>query len=196
MTLTSSITNAVVVLIIVVVVIGLVLGVAISGTDVLNPRSSEAERDRVYEDIRHVRAMNLIKEQEGTRVMEIKLALLPIREYALAAAEVLALVIVAIGLTFLLVKLGYRWSGLAQQASRSTADQTEDVWKVQAYRDARIQLARENEQHFREAFPPQPVAQAPSVAGGDGHHPGPASFGTGNAGQRRKHHLTPAGATG
>jgi hypothetical protein len=196
MTLTSSITSAVVVLIIVVVVIGLVLGVALSGTDVLNPQSSEAERDRVYEDTRHEREMNLIEERERARAMEIKLALLPIREYALVAAEVLALVIVAVGLTVLLVKLGYRWPGLAQQAPRSIADQTEDAWKAKAYRDARIQLARENEQHFREAFPPQPVAQAPSVAGGDGHHPGPAPFGTGNAGQRRKHHLTTAEAAG
>jgi hypothetical protein len=194
MTVTSSITNAVVVLIIVVVVIGVVLGVAISGTDVLNPRSSEAERDRVYEDIRHDRTVNLIEEQERTRAMEIKLALLPIREYALAVAEVLALAIVAIGLTFLLIKLGYRWSGLAREAARSTADQTEDVWKVRAYRDARIQEARANERYFREAFPPQPATPAPSVAGGDGHHPEPAPFGAGNAGQRRKHHLTPAGA--
>jgi NADH:ubiquinone oxidoreductase subunit 3 (subunit A) len=185
MTLTSSITNAVVILIIVVVVIGVALGVAISGADLLNPRSSEAERDRVYEVTRHEREMNLLEEQESARAVEIKLALLPIREYALAAAEALALVIVAVGLAFLLIKLGYHWSS-----------QTGDVWKEKAYRDTRIQLARENERYFREAFSAPPVVQAPPIAGGDGHRPGRAPFGMGSAGQRSKHHLTPAEAAG
>ena len=197
MTLTSSITNAVVVLIVVVVVIGAVLGLTASGTDLLNPQTSMAKQRQIDAETAHMTELNRIAEQKleeenrieaelQKRKADLELTLLPIREYLFTAAQVFAVVIVAIGVAFLLARLGYRWSGIG--------DQAEDVWKVQAYRDARIQLARENERHFRGAFPPQPVAQAPSVAGGDGHHQVPAPFGAGNAAQRRKQHLTPAGA--
>jgi hypothetical protein len=53
-----------------------------------------------------------------------------------------------------------------------SADQNEDVWKVQAYRDARIQMARDNERYSREALSPKPVTQDRFASGDDGHrHP-------------------------
>lgn len=174
MTLTSSITNAVVVMIIVVVIIGLILGLALAGNDLFNPTRSVGKKEQVTEDIRHDRALNTIKEDRERakndhlgQKMELELEFLPTRNRILTAAGALALVIVAVGVAILLIKLGDRWSSPVRQVAPLTADQEEAVWKIRAYRDARIQAARANERHFREAFSPETTRQKQPVPDND-----------------------------
>jgi cytochrome c-type biogenesis protein CcmH/NrfG len=184
MAVINAFPNAIVGLVIVVVIIGIVLGLAVSGTDLLNPKTSAAKRDELAEKIRHEAELNRLEEQRiaaeierenehRQQKMELDLKLWPIRVYALTAGA-MALVIVAIGVAILLARLGYRWSGLAQQTSRPTADQNEDVWKVRAYRDTRIQMARDNERYSREALSPKPVTQDQFASGDDGHRQEPS----------------------
>jgi predicted PurR-regulated permease PerM len=175
MTLTSSITSAVVALIVVVVVIGAILGLALSGTDLLNPKTSAAEQYRMDAQTDHQNRMNSLEEEKQAKKDKIEidyferkakrsLELLSVREYTLTAAAAFALVMVAFGATFFLIRLGHRWSEVAQQAAHLNASQNKDVWKSRAYHDVRIQMARANEWYLREMFSPAPTTQAPSAS--------------------------------
>lgn len=175
MTLTSSVTNALVVLIVVIVVFGVILGFAVSQNDLLNPKTSAASQRRIDEDTRHLTQVHHLEEQKQAKQDELEieynrqkaqlsLRLLPLRESAFAVAGAFGLLVVTSGTAILLVGLGYRWSGIAK---------SRDVWSSRAYRDARIQMARANERHLRQAVVPALVARDQSVSGDDGHRQKP-----------------------
>lgn len=179
MTVSSSITNAVVVLVIVIVVIGLLLGVAVSGSDWVNPSTAEARQNQIDEQTRFQQARHdldiawqkAVQEAELKlleRETEVKLEAMTIREQALTSAGVVAVAILSIGMAAMLGLLGYRWSGLSQQGSHSATTASKDAWKSRAYRDARIAIARENEAHFRAAVAREAAAQAQSASSDNG----------------------------
>jgi len=190
MTVSSSITNAVVVLVIVIVVIGLLLGVAVSGSDWVNPKTAEAKWEQINEQTRHQQALNELEEsrleqqiafeierqrarqeaelkliQRGT---DVKLKAMEIREQALTGAGVVAVAILSVGVAAMLGLLGYRWSGMGQPGSRSATALSEDNWKSKAYRDARIEIARANEVHDRTVVARAATAQAQSASSDNG----------------------------
>jgi transcriptional regulator with XRE-family HTH domain len=160
---TSSVTNALVGLVVVVVISGVISGLALSGQDLLNPRTSAAEQRSMDVETAHKAQLNRLEEQKiaaeneleiayARRKQELSLKLLLLREYVLTAAGAISLVIVAIGVAILLTRLGYNRSDPTQQTEPLSVGQSEDVWQSPAYRQARIQAARANERYLREEF--------------------------------------------
>jgi len=179
MTISNSITNAVVVMIVVIVIVGIVLGLALSRNDLLNPTTSAAQQRRSDVETAHQAQVYWLAEQKQARANELELehqrqrlelerAFLSIRNSVLIGAAAVGLVIVAIGVAILLVRLGDRWSVQAQQPATAGPKPMEEVWKVQAYRDARIEMAREKERLLREARLRERARTAQSAAANNG----------------------------
>jgi hypothetical protein len=162
MIIRNSNLSAIVVVAIVVLIVGAVLGLELSDSELLNPITGEAERNRMEVETAHLAEVYWLEEQRQAQVNELELghqrqklelerAFLSIRNSVLIGAAAVGLVIVSIGVAILLAKLGDRWSVQAQQAAVVAPGPSEDVWKARAYRDARIRMARENERLLREA---------------------------------------------
>jgi hypothetical protein len=99
------------------------------------------------EEARHLAAVNRLREQRLVRRAELVLRLQEILGHVLIAVGALATMVLAVGMAVLLARLGHRWAGASQRSST-------DDWATKAYRDARIQMARANERHWREAQSP------------------------------------------
>jgi hypothetical protein len=197
MAVTNSITGALVKLVVVVIVVSVALGITMSGTDLLNPKTSAArqremdaatqhqvqldalQEQQLTEQIRHQAQNNLFEEQKlaaknqldveyHERKVKLGLELFAIREYVLTAAAALSLLIVSIGVSVLLFRLGQRWAKPPRHAF-----QGEVAWQALADRNARILAAWARERQFREAFA-QPATQGQTVPGEDGRHREPA----------------------
>jgi hypothetical protein len=179
MTISNSITNAVVAMIIVIVIVGTVLGLALSRNDLLNPTTSAAEQRRTDVETAHLAQVYWLAEQMQAEANELELehqrqkrdlerAFLSIRNSVLIGAAAVAMVVVAIGVSILLVKLGNRWSVQAQRPAAAIPGPIEEVWKVRAYRDARIEMARDRERRLRKAVSQERAGQARPVAADNG----------------------------
>jgi predicted PurR-regulated permease PerM len=170
MAIVNPVPGAIVRLVLLVAIVGIILGVTLSGIEMLNPKMSAAKQQQISEQTRHRAALNAIEEQKATeehrlemerlrRRLEIELAIREVSGYALTIAGALALVILSVGVTVFLARYSRRWSGLSGAMD-------EDKWKSKAYRDARIQIARENELRHRRAM------LAGERNGDDGHWTG------------------------
>jgi len=161
MAVVKSVTGALVVLVIVVAVVGAGLGLASSGTDILNPRTSTARELQMAEQTRHQAAMNVLQERkvadelrleldQRRRQSEFDLQLRLTRGRVTAIAAGLALVILAIGVAALLAGFGRRWAVIPTQSSAGSSARNENLWENRAFRVAMIQLARQRERSTRQ----------------------------------------------
>ena len=162
MIIRNSNLSAIVVVAIVVLIVGAMLGLALSGSELFNRSEAEAERNRMEVETEHLAEVYWLEEQRLAEAnelerehqrqkLELERLFLSIRNSVLIGAAAVGLVIVALGAAMLLVKLGERWLVQAQQAAVAAPGPSEDLWKARAYRDARIEMARENERLLREA---------------------------------------------
>jgi hypothetical protein len=173
MAVLNSVTGALVRLVVIVAFVGAILGLAISGTEVLNPKTSVAKQRQIEEQTRHQATINVLQEQQMAeetkaklerrkRQAELELEMRQIRGYVIAASGGLALVIISVGLAILLVRLGRRWISVPQKTSDSSSEQRWDPWKSQAFRDARIREARAKERELRRRLDRQPKTRSDS----------------------------------
>jgi uncharacterized protein YneF (UPF0154 family) len=218
MTITSSITNAVVVMIIVVVIVGTLLGFSVSKSELLNPVTSEANREWMEEETRHSQQLHQLEEHILTQEMELELAqtraeyaarleslqkeselaltLRRTREKALTGAAVVAVAIVAVGVAVLLGLVGYRWTAPRQMAARPAADPNKDVWRSRAYRDARIEIARDNEVRSRTTLLTEPAASSQINLSDNGQRDGSGPRTVNTGGQNQQEIAVPTGLVG
>lgn len=179
MIIRNSNLSAIVVVAIVVLIVGAVLGLALSGSELLNPIKGKAERNRMEVETAHLAQVYWLEEQRQVEANELELEhqrqrlelerlFLSIRNSVLIGAAAVGLVIVAIGVAVLLVRLGDRWSVQAQQAAVAAPGPSEDAWRARAYRDARIEMARENERLLWEARLRERAREARPAAANNG----------------------------
>lgn len=185
MTIHNSITGALVLLVIVMVAIGLLAGLALSDSDLINPYRNQAEAERIrqeaaiqaqreaidlqtYQREQELRLLALEQQQADERAyrqswQETKLALLRTAGTTVIITVNLALLILAIALAFrLIAQARHTWM-------QSSAE-------VQSMREQVRRLARENERLTRRLnLLEQEMAL---TEGGNGHHKEPATWQT------------------
>lgn len=164
-----SVSKALVWLVVLLVIVGTVLGLALSGSDLLNPTTHSAEAQRISIENQRIARQNEIdlrhdqeKKQQELRHLqarnELDLELRWVFGYVLAAAVIILSIGAAIGLALLL-------------ANRGRKPSHAEVWTPErrdlAIREARLQ---EREERLERMYLQQRLSQLTEVyAGNDGN---------------------------